>query len=144
MIKGAGIIIVDFFGQEPKVLCLLNDYKKWDFPKGHCEVDESLIETALRETREECGLTGDDFQVSSVSVSTDPYKVPEGFKVVTYYFAERTSEKVPFLPVNPYIGKPEHIAWKWMPVGSLYDRMSRRMHPVIETLENWVNDTLQN
>lgn len=33
-------------------------FDKWTFPKGHQELGETLAETAIREIREETGLTG--------------------------------------------------------------------------------------
>ncbi|MFH1078474.1 MAG: NUDIX domain-containing protein [Patescibacteria group bacterium] len=33
-------------------------FGKWTFPKGHQELGETLAETAIREIREETGLTG--------------------------------------------------------------------------------------
>lgn len=138
MVESAGVIVVDFSGAEPKALCLLSGFKSWDFPKGHVEPGETLFEAALRETEEECGLSHEDFRISQSSASTLPYKVPEGLKVATYFFSEKISEKVPFLPINPSIGKPEHIAWRWFPVRTLYEKMPRRLQPVVEKLEVWV------
>jgi bis(5'-nucleosidyl)-tetraphosphatase len=36
---------------------LLDTGRFWDFPKGHVEVDESEIQAALRELREEAGIS---------------------------------------------------------------------------------------
>jgi len=42
---------VDFF-------FIKDPFGKWTFPKGHQELGETLAETAIREIREETGLTG--------------------------------------------------------------------------------------
>lgn len=141
MINSAGFIIVDFSGPEPTALCLLDNYYQWDFPKGHVERKESLLDTALRETAEECGLTPNDFAQSGISASTEPYKVPHGSKTATYFFAEKTSDAKPFLPVSPSLGHPEHIAFRWFPVRELHNRMPKRLLPVIDRLVEWVESS---
>jgi bis(5'-nucleosidyl)-tetraphosphatase len=140
MIQSAGYIIVDFSGAEPTALCLMDNYHQWDFPKGHVERKETVQDAATRETMEESGLTTSDFLPSGLSASTAPYKVPRGSKTATYFFAERTSDAQPRLPVNPHIGKPEHIALRWFPVSQLHQRMPKRLAPVIDKLVDWVEN----
>ncbi len=54
-----------------EVLLIRDSYGNWGFPKGHVEADESLAEAALRECREETGLTR--LQVVAPLGSTDWY-----------------------------------------------------------------------
>ncbi len=54
-----------------EVLLIKDSYGNWGFPKGHVEADESLAEAALRECREETGLTR--LQVVAPLGSTDWY-----------------------------------------------------------------------
>lgn len=138
MIQSAGYIIVDFSGAEPTALCLMDNYHQWDFPKGHVERKETVQAAALRETMEESGLTTADFSPSGLSASTAPYKVPKGAKMATYFFAERISNTQPYLPVNPHIGHPEHVAFRWFPVSQLHQRMPKRLASVIDKLVEWV------
>lgn len=138
-IQSAGIVIVDFSGVVPTALCLLDDFHQWDFPKGHVEKGETLLQGAIRETEEESGLSVGDFRITGWSASTGTYKVPRGNKVATYFFAERTSNMQPYLPVNPHIGKPEHISLSWFPITQLYDKMPLRLVPVIDKMMDWVN-----
>ena len=56
MLQSAGIIIFDSSEAEIKFLCL-RVYALWDFPKGLVESGEAPIQTAIRETEEECGET---------------------------------------------------------------------------------------
>lgn len=141
MIESAGFIIVDFSGETPRALCLLNDYGQWDFPKGHLEMGETRLDAALRETEEECGLSTSDFRSSSQSSSTLPYSASGGKKIATYFFAERISNTPPVLRVNPELGKPEHIAWKWVPVLALREKMSKRLSTVLDDLELWCENS---
>ena len=137
MIQSAGFVIVDFSGPEPTALCLMDGYHQWDFPKGHVERKESIYDAALRETAEECGLTSSDFKPSSIQVSTAQYKVPRGNKVTTYFFAEKISDTQVYLPNNPYLGHPEHVAFRWFPVRELHERMPKRLLPVVDKLVEW-------
>lgn len=137
-IQSAGYIIVDFSGAEPSTLCLLDSFHQWDFPKGHVERKETIQDAALRETMEESGLTTVDFLPSGHSATTSLYKVPGGLKIATYFFAERISSAQPYLPVNPHLGKPEHIAFRWFPVSQLHRVMPKRLASVIDKLVSWV------
>lgn len=53
MIISAGGVVV----KDRKVLLLHTTNGRWVLPKGHVERDESLREAALREVREESGVT---------------------------------------------------------------------------------------
>jgi bis(5'-nucleosidyl)-tetraphosphatase len=54
--KSAGVLI--FRISIPARKYLLLDYgRHWDFPKGHVESGEDLLQTALRELEEETGIT---------------------------------------------------------------------------------------
>lgn len=57
-VQKAGAIIVRRGSHEPEVLLVYRGgHNDWSFPKGHCEGTETHEETALREAREETGLT---------------------------------------------------------------------------------------
>ena len=62
----------------------------WGFPKGHMEKDESEIQTALREIKEECGLDVDIFPEFRESTEFI-YKENTILQVV--YFAAKTNYK---------------------------------------------------
>lgn len=46
-----------FAGGEREYLLLMQTNRCWSFPKGHMEMDETEQQTALRELKEETGLT---------------------------------------------------------------------------------------
>jgi len=141
MIQSAGFVIVDFSGPEPTALCLLDGFHQWDFPKGHVEKKETVYDAALRETEEECGLGSGDFRPVGISVSTAPYNVPRGSKVATYFLAEKTSDAQVYLPVNPRLGHPEHVAFRWYPVRELHKRMPKRLLPVVDKVVEWCENS---
>lgn len=55
--RSAGGVVVRRRDGEAHVLLILDPYRKWGLPKGHLEEGEGEAEAALREVREETGLT---------------------------------------------------------------------------------------
>ena len=58
--KSCGVLVLRLAGGGTVCLCSLRHRfgGHWSFPKGHVEAGESERQTALREVREETGLTG--------------------------------------------------------------------------------------
>ena len=76
----AGIILVNENGSEKQFLLLNYPTGHWDFIKGGIEDGESLQQTAIRETREEPGITDIEFI--------------EGFKEEIEYFFRAENQNV--------------------------------------------------
>ena len=59
LIRQAGSIVVRLDAREPQVLLVTarRNPRNWIFPKGHIEKGESPEAAALRETREEAGVS---------------------------------------------------------------------------------------
>jgi 8-oxo-dGTP pyrophosphatase MutT (NUDIX family) len=59
LIRQAGSIVVRLDAREPQVLLVTarRNSRNWIFPKGHIEKGESPEQAALRETREEAGVS---------------------------------------------------------------------------------------
>jgi bis(5'-nucleosidyl)-tetraphosphatase len=89
---------------------MLRVFRHWDFPKGLMEAGESPRETALREVREESGITMLEFPWGDVCLDTGPYS--RG-KVARYYLARTTESRVQLLP-SPDTGRPEHSEFRWV------------------------------
>ncbi|WP_337860506.1 uracil-DNA glycosylase family protein [Ferroplasma sp.] len=73
-----GIVLYSRFGETCKYLLLKRSEGWLDFPKGHIEKGENMVDAALRETREEAG----------VSLSPENL-VPDFHYDITYYFTYR-------------------------------------------------------
>ena len=127
MILSAGIIVVRREEDGWKYL-FLRAFRNWDFPKGEIEPEESPLEAAVRETREETGITDLDFSWGEVFKETAPYN--RGTKVARYYLAQTSEDQVVFA-VNPQIGGPEHHEYRWLTHPELEKRSSPRLLPVI-------------
>lgn len=57
---------------------------KWNLPGGHLEMDESLEECAVRECREETGVTIANECLQFVGINSDPKDNPRQKVAVTY------------------------------------------------------------
>lgn len=123
----AGVVVVRATGGEWRFL-LLRAYRYWDFPKGEVGEGEEPREAALREVREETGLTdlllrwGDDY------VETPPYG--RG-KVARYYLGESPRGEVT-LGVSPELGRPEHHEHRWCGAQEARDLLNERLRAVLD------------
>ena len=99
--NGAGIIPMIIEDGKLKFLLIKNNLG-WEFPKGGLDDGESHLEAALREAKEETGLTFDyiyDFKFESKYFLKKNYstgeklEVPEP-KTVTYFLGEASSKEV--------------------------------------------------
>ena len=107
--RAAGIVITRDAAHGTEVL-LLRAYRNWDLPKGRLEDDETPLQGALREVREETGLSVLEFAWGEQSMDTEPYA---GGKIVRFFLA-RTQGAIVSLPINPELGRPEHHEFRWL------------------------------
>ncbi len=109
IVSAAGMIL--FTRSQPTQFLLLKHSNRWDLPKGHAEPNEDNLQTALRETQEETGISADNIEVDPNFRHVMEYSLPGGQenrrKRVTYFLG--------------YIQKPlpvtltEHIDFAWWP-----------------------------
>ena len=87
--KSCGAII---FNEKNEVLVIKHNAGHWDFPKGHVEENETEIETAKREVKEETNL---DIEIIGNYRYKITYSPKEGvMKDVIYFIARNTSNNV--------------------------------------------------
>ncbi|HEX7235631.1 MAG TPA: NUDIX domain-containing protein [Gammaproteobacteria bacterium] len=113
---------------------MLRAYRNWDFPKGLVEPGEEPLEAALREVREETGLSELALPWGQVWCETAPYA---GGKVARYYVAESTHGTV-VLPVSPELGRPEHHEFRWLEL----DAAARLLPPRLQHVLLWAAETV--
>jgi bis(5'-nucleosidyl)-tetraphosphatase len=125
--RAAGVVVVRDTADGPRVL-LLRAYRNWDLPKGRLEADETPLEAAIREVREETGLSNLEFAWGEDSIETEPYA---GGKVVRFYVARSPSGEVS-LPINPALGRAEHHEFRWSPVDVALSLTVPRLQRVLQ------------
>lgn len=138
MIYSAGVIVYDLNHVFPHVLCV-RAYRKWDFPKGKLDSKETMLDAAYRELCEETSLVK-DMDVSHVPGIQSPnvvYGKGTSQKTAVYFFAERISSKIPFLPISPELGRPENDEYRWVNYLDLKNLMPNRLQPVVKMIENY-------
>ena len=91
--KSCGAIVLSPGHTNRKVLLIKHENGgHWAFPKGHVEHDETEVETALREIKEETGLDADLSTAFRKSVSYSP--APGVMKEVVYFIAFAHTETI--------------------------------------------------
>ena len=106
--KSAGAVV--FRREKNKIYYLLLHYEMghWGFPKGHIEKGETQHQTALREIKEETGLT----DIKFIGDFEEWYKYffklkgKNIFKIATYFLGETKTKKIKL--------SFEHIGYKWL------------------------------
>ena len=106
--QAAGIVILT--RTLPQQCLLMRHKNRWDLPKGHAEPDESLRETALRETTEETGIDAklidlDDRFAYEIEYEVDHRKHGRYLKQVTYFLG--------FVPQAYPVTLTEHVDYRW-------------------------------
>lgn len=96
----AGVVIVN--GEPPAWrYLLLRAYRYWDFPKGRVEPNETPLAAAMREAREETGLTTLKFRWGH-----EHYDTPRYNNKVARYFLAWTRKPTWYWASTPYSASP--------------------------------------
>jgi bis(5'-nucleosidyl)-tetraphosphatase len=106
---------------------LLRAYRHWDFPKGLVERGEDPLAAAVREVREEAGLTDLAFEWGTEFFETEAYARN---KIARYYVARTAVERVA-LNVNLALGRPEHHEYRWVDLTEAFALTVPRLQRVI-------------
>ncbi|WP_458762800.1 NUDIX domain-containing protein [Cupriavidus basilensis] len=124
--RSAGLVVLRQFDGQWRCL-VLRAYRNWDFPKGQPEPGEELVQTALRETTEETGLSGLELPWGEDYRETEPYSKA---KVVRLYLALSRQGNVS-LPVSAELGRPEHHESRWVPLDKAQELLPPRYWPML-------------
>ena len=128
--RAAGIVVLRRVQTGWRIL-LLRAFRNWDFPKGRIELGEDPLTAALRETREETGLTDLAFAWGHVFRETEPYA---GGKIARFYMAQTATDSIE-IPVNPELGRPEHHDWRWTSFGEARELLAPRLRSIVDWAE---------
>ncbi|MEP7291997.1 MAG: NUDIX domain-containing protein [Chloroflexota bacterium] len=109
-VTSAGILL--FRAAPEKSFLLLKTKKRWDVPKGHVERGETEIEGALRELREETGITPEQVTLD------ESFRFETNLNFKAAYLGGRFIDKtyvvfLGYLSVNLDIILTEHDSYQW-------------------------------
>ena len=125
--KSCGCIIID----NGKVLLVKQTSEDWGFPKGHVENNETEIETAIRETKEETNI---DVEIDEKHRYVIEYSPKENvWKEVVYYIAKMKSDTC--IPQESEIEKIEWLLFEKALLKLTYDNTKKILRQVIEDLK---------
>ena len=113
-LRAAGLLLRRESDGRRRWLLLRNRKRReWGFPKGHAEPGESDLETALRETAEECAIA-----VLAVGV---PHRE------LLYRLADGGLKRVTYIPARTSVSRvalsPEHDQSGWFDARGVLDRL---------------------
>ena len=129
---GAGIIVVRRFTTGWKVLALETPDGTLDIPKGAIDDNEFPLETALRETEEEAGITKLNFVWGLDHIINGE---------MTCYVAQTLEE--PTISANPHTHIVEHIEASWVDWNYLEENTYDFLKPCIRWAREIVEDENQ-
>ncbi len=108
--KSAGFVIYKKENGKNKYLILHYIPGHWDYAKGHLENGETFMDAAIRETKEETGLT--NFNVINGFSEKITYHFKKDNQIITkevvFFLAESTQLE------NEVILSHEHKGFKWL------------------------------
>ncbi|MBB3205220.1 8-oxo-dGTP pyrophosphatase MutT (NUDIX family) [Rhodopirellula rubra] len=135
IVRAAGMLLMTET-PEPQFL-LMRHPDRWDLPKGHCDGKETYLETALREMREETGVSpkkcriADDFQFDiqyEVTYRNQPGKIFP--KNVRYFLA--------WLPDVVKIEVTEHESYEWLAWSPRRPIQTQTIDPLLDAVEEYL------
>lgn len=126
-----GIVVVN--DDRELLLCHVTGHDHWDLPKGRPEAGETPLQTALRETREECGLAPD--AAALVDLGRLPYRARKDL----HLFGARLPRFDPatlrcsshFADAASGLRRPEMDGFGWFAFAQVREHCTRRMAAVL-------------
>ena len=101
----AGVVVLRHMDGDFHVLCLKTKKGKYDLTKGIIDPGETALQAALREAREEAGITDLKFVFGEQPHVADRCTM----------FVAVTDQEPEILP-NPHTGIREHVGYDWIPI----------------------------
>lgn len=130
-----GVIVFD--ENDCVLLCHATNKSFWDLPKGEGNPGESPLEAALRETKEETGLTLDADRLVDLGESNLASDKKVHFFAIRMTQAEVSIEKCVCLSTFELEGGlyPEVDAYSWASINETQEMVGRKLKAVLDELD---------
>jgi len=134
--KSAGLVII----QNNKILLVHPTNAKWEhtysFPKGGIEKDETPLDAAIRETKEEIGILIHYDTISSKKYTINYInKQNKIYKIVYYYIVYLNDNTLPEIIPNNLLQK-EEIDWAgFLTLDNAKDKIFWRFNEILNLLK---------
>lgn len=139
--KSAGFILIsdNVHTSEPSVLLLHYLSGHWDFPKGNIEIDETEMQAATRELKEETGI--------------EIFTILPGFRhVLNYKYTKKStliSKQVTLFLASTDVNKVEisheHTGYQWMEINAAVNQLTySNAKTALTSAINFLKDLTQN
>lgn len=133
-VAAAGILVFRFW-HEPEFLLMRHPHR-WDLPKGRAELGETLLDTAIRETQEETGISPSDLRIDpdfrfEVKYTLPSWQFPKEMleKTVTYFLGVLTRDVE--------IQVTEHPDFKWYEWKPPHRIQSQTVDPLLKAVDQF-------
>lgn len=117
----AGVIVYRKTEEGPKFLILYHGHNYWNFAKGKIESEEKSFDAALREAKEETGLTRASLSFARNFKTYEKYAFWRGrgkvYKIVIFYLAETSRREIRL--------SDEHEGYGWFTYREAYRILAR-------------------
>ena len=137
-VRAAGILLCVGDGRTPTHFLLMRHPKRWDLPKGHCDGDETFLQTATREMAEETGIDPAQYRIDPgfrfdlhYTVEKKRYGTTPVQKQVRYYLAWTDTK----LEVHP----TEHPDYRWFPWNPPHTIQTQTINPLLTATEQYLS-----
>ncbi len=129
--RSYGLVPIAIDANGKRLYLLLRAYRNWDFPKGAADGDETPLQAASREFREETSLA--EFAMPWGEVSKDTAIYANG-KVASYFLAQVVQQELN-LPISEELGRPEHDEYRWVNSDEAAVLLPPRLQPILAWAE---------
>ena len=140
-VKAAGVLLItgkpSKIETKPTHFLLMRHKDRWDLPKGHCDGDETYLETAYREMEEETGIKASKCSFDSqfkwdieYQVSYKRYPGQVFQKKIRYFLA--------WLPKVAKIELSEHEGFEWMLWNPPHKIQAKTIDPLLAAVESHI------
>ncbi len=130
-IRACGILLTR--GRPIESFLLMRHASRWDLPKGHLDEEESEIECALRELREETGIAAGEIELDPdfrfvVEYDVDSKRLGVRCHKTVVYFLARLLRDVTITPT-------EHPGYQWFAWQPPHRIQEQTIDPLLAAVE---------